>query len=121
MNQNTIELKGLGFYAYHGATAEEARLGQRFYLDIRLSLSDDLRFHDDALDKTVNYAGIYDVAAAAFQGTRYQLIEAAGEAVADAVLKAFAEVEAIRIIVRKPSVPVDCICDHFAVEVARCR
>ncbi|MFP4157148.1 MAG: dihydroneopterin aldolase [Opitutales bacterium] len=121
MNQNKIELKGLGFYAYHGATDEEARLGQRFYVDLCLGLSADLRFHDDALEQTVNYAEVYEVAAAAFQDSRYRLIEAAGEAVASAVLDAFAPVQEVRVVVRKPSVPVDCICDYFAVEVVRCR
>lgn len=119
--ENRIELKRLGFYAYHGATEEEARLGQRFYLDLNLELDPELRFHDDDLAGTVNYAEVYAAVETAFTGRRFQLIESAGEAVADAVLAGFSKVQAIRVRVEKPAVPVDCLCDHFAVEVARCR
>ncbi len=118
---NTIEMKGMAFYGYHGATEEEARLGQRFYMDVTLELVAALRFHDDALEQTVNYAEVYAVIAETFTGNRYQLIESAAEAVAGAVLRHFDKVIQIRVRVRKPSVPVDCICEYFAAEVVRCR
>lgn len=118
---NTIDLCGLAFYAYHGATEEEARLGQRFYVDVTLSLDAELRFHDDDLAQTVNYAEVYTVIESAFTGQRFQLIEAAGEIIAARVLAAFDRVQQIRVRVRKPSVPVNCVCDYFAVEVVRCR
>ena len=44
MNTTTIEIKDLACYAYHGVLAEEARLGQRFKLDLRLKLVDGLSF-----------------------------------------------------------------------------
>lgn len=121
MQRNTIELKGLAFYAHHGATEEESRLGQRFFLDVFLELPGELRFRDDDLGKTVNYAEVYAVIEKAFTDTRYKLIESAGEMIADAVLNKFELVKSIRVRVEKPAVPVDCICEHFAVEVARCR
>ncbi len=121
MNQNKIELNQLAFYAYHGVTEEEARLGQRFYLDVKLDLSGGLDFSDDAVGSTVNYAEVYEVVKGSFQGARYNLIERAAEVVADAVLQHFNKVEVVGVKVKKPSVPVDCICHDFAVEVIRCR
>lgn len=120
-HQNRIELKRLGFFAFHGVTGEEARLGQRFYVDVVLELDNRLRFDADDLGQTVNYAEIYAGVEAAFTGRRFQLIEAAAEAIAAAVLEGFPLVSGLSVRVEKPSVPVDCLCDHFAVEVTRCR
>ena len=36
-----IILKDLGFYGYHGVFAEEAKLGQRFFIDLELGFSRD--------------------------------------------------------------------------------
>ena len=38
MNQDRIILEGMEFYAYHGAMPEENRLGQRFVVDLILTL-----------------------------------------------------------------------------------
>jgi dihydroneopterin aldolase len=116
-----IHLNGLVFFARHGVLEEEARLGQRFSLDVVVSLGEGVDFMSDAPEATVNYADIHATVAAVFTGRRFNLIEAAAGAIGDAVLEQFAAIEAITVTVRKPSVPVDCVCDHFAAEVTRCR
>lgn len=121
MNKTKIELKDLAFYAYHGVLKEEAKLGQRFKVDVSLRLIDGLEFAKDSPECTVNYAEVYAVVKATFEGQRYNLLESAAEAMADAVLKRFDKVEEVAVKVKKPSVPVDCICDYFSVEVTRCR
>lgn len=121
MQMTTIELKDLAFYAYHGVLDEEARLGQRFKLDVRLRLVPDLDFSVDRPECTVNYAEIYAVVKELFLGTRYQLLESAAEAIVTAILKRFERVAEVTVKVKKPAVPVDCICEYFAVEVTRCR
>jgi dihydroneopterin aldolase len=40
---------------------------------------------------------------------------------AGAILEQFPKVQSVTVKVKKPSVPVDCICDYFAAEVTRCR
>ena len=49
------------------------------------------------------------------------MIEAAADAVAVGILERFAKLVSVTVEVKKPSVPVDCVCDHFAAEVTRCR
>ena len=44
MNKTKIELKGLAFFARHGVLKEEAQLGQRFKVDVLLTLLDNLEF-----------------------------------------------------------------------------
>lgn len=117
----TIELKDLEFFARHGALPEEAKLGQRFKLDVVLRLVDGLEFEDDRTEGTVNYAEVYEVVKEVFTGFRFNLIERAAEVICTEVLERFDKVVEITVKVKKPSVPVDCICEYFAAEVNRCR
>lgn len=121
MNKTKIELKGLSFYAYHGVLEEEAKLGQRFKVDLRLRLIDGLEFTEDTPECTVNYADVYAAVKETFGGKRFNLLETAAEATAAEILARFEKVLEVTVVVKKPSVPVDCICEYFAVEVTQCR
>lgn len=121
MQTTKIELKDLAFYAYHGVLDEEARLGQRFTLDLQLRLVDGLDFSLDRPECTVNYAEVYAVVKEVFLGARYHLLECAAEAILTAILERFERVAEATVKVKKPAVPVDCICQYFSVEVSRCR
>lgn len=121
MNKTTIELKDLAFYAYHGVLEEEAKLGQRFRVDVSIRLIDGLEFAEDTPECTVNYVDVYATVKEIFEGKRYKLIERAAEAIAIAVLERFDRVLEVTLKVKKPAVPVDCICEYFSAEVTRCR
>ncbi len=121
MNRTKIELKDLAFYAHHGVLAEEASMGQRFRIDLCLRLVEGLDFADDTPDCTVNYAEVYDLVKKLFTGRRYNLLETAADVIAAGVLQRFEKVREVTVQVKKPSVPVDCICEYFSVEVTRCR
>jgi dihydroneopterin aldolase len=121
MQTMKIELKELVFFARHGLLAEEAALGQRFRLDVVAELAGPLDLAQDEPEATVDYVALYELVQRMFTGRRFNLIEAAADAVAVAVLEQFAKVQSITVKVKKPSVPVDCVCDCFAAEVTRCR
>jgi len=121
MNRTRIELKGLALYARHGVLKEEAKLGQRFIIDVVLSLNEGLEFETDQTDCTVDYTLVYAEIKQSFEGIRYNLIEAAAEAIAKRILERFEKVQEVSVKVKKPAVPVDCICEHFSAEVIRCR
>lgn len=121
MNQTIIELKSLEFYARHGLLPEEAALGQRFCIDLNLRLADGLQFQSDDIATTINYAQVYQQVKEVFLGRRFNLLEAAAEAIAINLLDNFPLLIEVTVKIRKPSVPVDCICQHFAVQITRCR
>lgn len=121
MNKTKIELKDLAFYAHHGVLDEEAKLGQRFRIDLSLCLIDGLKFSADQTECTVNYADVYAAVKETFEGKRFNLIESAAEAIAISILERFKKVVEVSVKVKKPSVPVDCLCEYFAAEVTRCR
>ena len=121
MNKTKIEFKNLAFFARHGVLAEEAKLGQRFKVDVVLRLVDGLEFADDVPQQTVNYVDVYALVKQLFEGERFNLIERCAEVIASAILARFDKVVEVSVNVKKPAVPVDCICDYFAAEVTRCR
>tara|TARA_B100000035_G_scaffold116698_1_gene98877 strand:- start:23 stop:388 length:366 start_codon:yes stop_codon:yes gene_type:complete len=121
MKQTKIILKELAFFARHGLTDEEAKLGQRFKVDVVAQLDPSTDYTEDTAETTVNYVSIYECVQSIFENARYNLIEACAEAIASALLERFNSIESVTVTVKKPSVPVNCICEYFAAEVTLCR
>lgn len=113
-----IILKGMEFYAYHGALPEENRLGQRFVVDLEMEL--DLREagRQDDLTLTVNYGEVYSLIKEIVLGTRYALIEALSQVIADKILELY-PVQSVRVRVVKPQAPIPGIFEYAAIEIER--
>jgi dihydroneopterin aldolase len=121
MQTAKIELRELVFFARHGLLEAEAELGQRFRVNVIVELDPTLDLSSDSPESTVNYVELFETVQASFTGRRFNMIEAAADAVASTILERFDKVQSATVTVKKPSVPVDCICDYFAAEVTRCR
>jgi dihydroneopterin aldolase len=121
MHNAIIELKDLVFFARHGLLKEEAALGQRFRVDVSVALDPSLDLSIDSPDGTVNYVDLFETVKEQFTGRRFNMIEAAASAIASAILEGFPKVQSVTVKVKKPSVPVDCVCAYFAAEVTQCR
>jgi dihydroneopterin aldolase len=113
-----IILEGMEFYGYHGITPEERSLGQRFILDVELFLDLQPAGVSDDLDRTVNYAQVFETVQALVCGAPYQIIEALAEAVAQALLEQFPIAE-IMVRVKKPQAPVPGRFTWMAAEITR--
>ena len=118
---DTIHIKGLRLFAYHGVNPEEKRDGQTFLLDIQLHAGLSQARHSDRLDDTVNYAAVVKAVRAAFTQESFDLIERAAQAVCDAVLGNFPAVQAVDVLLKKPEAPVTAEFDYMAVEVSQRR
>lgn len=116
-----IVLKGLQVFARHGVLPEENTLGQRFVLDVTAFL--DLRpaGQSDDYNRTVGYDAITKLVIETVTAKRFFLIEAAAEAVAQALLAAFPPIERVVIEVRKPGAAIDAVFEHVAVVIDRSR
>lgn len=121
MQSAKIELKELVFFARHGLLEEEAKLGQRFRIDVIAELDAGLDLSLDTPESTVNYVELYETVQSVFTEQRFNMIEAAADAIGRAALERFEKIVSITVTVKKPSVPVDCVCEYFAAEVTRCR
>lgn len=121
MKTAKIVLKELVFFARHGLLEEEAKLGQRFRVDVTVELDPSLELSADTPESTVNYVELFETVKEIFTGQRFNMIEAAADAIAAGILDSFDKVASVTVRVKKPSVPVDCICDYFSAEITRCR
>ena len=107
-----IHLNEMAFYGYHGALAEETKLGQRFRLTVSLATDLSAAGKSDDLDKTVNYAEVYMICRDIVEGAPVKLIETVAENVASAILNGYPEkVSGVRVVLIKPDPP---IAGHYA-------
>jgi dihydroneopterin aldolase len=115
-----IRLEGMIFYGHHGVDPAEQALGQRFVVDVELVR--DLRKpgRSDELADTINYAQVYRLVRAVVDGSPKRLIEAVAEAIARRIAESCPGLEAIRVCVRKPEVPIKgSVLAAAAVEIER--
>lgn len=113
----TITLKNCAFYARHGAFEEEAKLGQRFFVDIVLDVDADAALETDDVAKTVHYGEVYEIVAGMVTGNRRNLIEALANDIAGTLCAWSPLIRRAEITVRKPSVPIPGILDYAEVRV----
>jgi dihydroneopterin aldolase len=118
---DTIFVTGLLIHAHHGVMAHETKVGQRFVIDLELTVDLATASRSDKVADTVSYSAIVDTATEVFTKRNYRLIEAAGGAVADAILAVFPTVEAIKVTVRKPHAPIAAIFGDAGVVITRKR
>jgi dihydroneopterin aldolase len=101
-----ILLGDLVYYGYHGVREEERRLGQRFVVDVELSL--DLRpagLADD-LQQTVDYSMVYRLVKEIVEGPPRSLLEAVAESIAARLLARCPAVKRVLVRVKKPWAPI---------------
>ena len=120
MGGDRIHLEGMIFYGFHGVDPAEKVLGQRFMVDV--TVERDLRKpgRTDSVADTVSYATIFKLTRAVVEGPSRDLIEAVAEGVAEAIGRAYPDLEAVRVRVRKPGAPVKgSVFDWASVEIER--
>jgi len=119
--KGVIDIAGLVIFAKHGVLEEEARMGQRFILDIRLEADVTEALKHDRLADTVDYGEVIAVTESVFRDKRFYLIEAAAAHVASGILAHFPAVKSARVTVKKPSAPISAVFDYVATTVEKKR
>jgi 7,8-dihydroneopterin aldolase/epimerase/oxygenase len=118
---DTVFVSGLMLHAYHGVMQHEAKVGQTFRLDLRLTIDLAEASRSDMLKHTVSYDMVVKTASEAFCARRYRLVEAAAGAVAEAILDRCPQVSAVAITVHKPHAPIAATFDDVGVTIERLR
>ncbi|PVE20945.1 dihydroneopterin aldolase [Microvirga sp. KLBC 81] len=118
---DTITLSRLALYAHHGVHAEEARLGQRFYVSVICSLDLKPAGQADDYRQTVCYASLAKLVHEIGTTRRFHTIEGLAEAITTRVLDGFPPVVSVTVRVEKPEAPGPFILDGVAVEIRRSR
>jgi dihydroneopterin aldolase len=119
MPLDRIQLEGMVFYGYHGVGPEEQSLGQRFVVDIEVEKDLRTAGATDEISDTVNYSELYRTVKEIVEGPSRKLLENVAETISRQVLLKF-DVEAVRVKVKKPEVPMKgSILKHASVEIFR--
>jgi dihydroneopterin aldolase len=117
-----IILEGLEIFGYHGVLPEEQRLGQRFVVDLWLSLDLEPAGRADDVGLSVDYGEAFREVEAIVGGPSHSTLEAVAEAVTAALLARFANLRSVRARVSKPGAPIsNARFRNVAVEIERSR
>lgn len=116
---DTINIKKLCIHAHHGVFQEEKSLGQRFYLNITLSLSTRSAAITGNLDASVHYGELAHQIQEVFTKESFDLIETAAEKVATYILTHYPLVEKAWVEIEKPWAPVGLPLDTVSVAIQR--
>jgi dihydroneopterin aldolase len=116
-----IYVNKMEFYGYHGVFPEETRLGQRFAVDLEVSLDLQKAGQTDNLEYSVNYGELYEVCKTIVEGTPCKLVETVAEKIAGQVLEQFSLVSEVTVKVIKPDPPIPGHYKSVAVEITRRR
>jgi 7,8-dihydroneopterin aldolase/epimerase/oxygenase len=117
----TIFVKDLAIHAFHGVMRHEARIGQVFRLDLLLEVAIAAALRSDKLKDTVDYDQVVKTASKAFCARRYQLVEAAAGAVANALLESCPKIRTVCVTVHKPHAPIAATIGDVGVIIRRAR
>jgi dihydroneopterin aldolase len=114
-----IYLKNMVFYGYHGHLAEENSLGQRFMIDLVMTLDIAEAASTDNLQATVDYVKVYGICRQIVEHDRVKLLETLANHLINRILEACPRVTKVGITIKKPSVPMDGVLDYVAVETSK--
>lgn len=115
---DTITLKGMHFYGYHGCLAEEQRVGQVFDVDAVLYTDLTRAGTSDDLGDTIDYSQVYAAIQTIVETHRYQLIERLAQVIADTLL-AQCPITKLMITIHKPQAPIGGPIEDVMVTIER--
>jgi dihydroneopterin aldolase len=117
---DTIRIKQLEFYGYHGASDAEQEVGHRYMLDIILELDTRPAAESDNLQDTVNYSRVAKRIIALGSSLKCRLLETLADKMAMEILKEY-PVDSVTVHVRKLHPPMNAIVESVGVKIRRTR
>jgi 7,8-dihydroneopterin aldolase/epimerase/oxygenase len=118
---DSLLIHDLVLHAFHGVHEAESRHGQRFVMDLIVEADFRAAAAEDAYEKAICYDRLINDVSALFTQRRFQLIEAAAEAVAALVLERNPQATKVIVELRKPHAPVAAHFSSVGVRLERQR
>ena len=118
---DSLEIKGLFGFGYHGLFDDDRENGQGFLVDALLELDLTAVSRNDLLEDTIDYGAVCDLILAQLVGPPVSLIEKLAGQIADLILETFPKVNSVKITLHKPDAPIAVKVEDIAVSVERTR
>ena len=114
-------LTAIEVYGRHGCSEAEQRRGQVFKVDVEMDVDLAAAGASDKLTDTVDYAAVLSMVEEIVGGEPRNLIEPVAEEIAATILKKYARVEAVKVVLHKPDAPLPVKYADAAVSIVRAR
>lgn len=114
-----VVIKDFEVFANHGVFEEEKALGQKFVIDIELSLSTREAAITGDLKKSVHYGELAHKIEKLMKEDNYDLIETVAEKIAEFILLEYSIVSFVKVRVKKPWAPIHRTLDTVYIEIER--
>ena len=119
MLEDQIILTGMEFYGYHGVNPEEKQLGQKYLVDLTISVDLSKPGESDLINDTISYTDLYKTTKHVMEGDSHDLIESLAQCIAKNILITF-PVDSVSVSVVKPHPPIkNSLITHAAVTIHR--
>lgn len=105
----TVALEGIEFFAYHGVSDEEQKIGNRYTIDVNITTDFTEAARFDRLEGTVNYAIVYEIVAKQMQKST-RLLEHIAHQIIEECRKVYPDIETIEVSVSKHNPPIGGVC-----------
>jgi len=115
-----IAIRGIEVFAHHGVLSAEKEQGQRFVIDVELSLDLSKAAASDRLEDTVDYGELAKRIHSIVASERWDLIERVAERVAEVALDD-PRVDHTKVTIHKPQALITVVFDDVAVTLTRTR
>lgn len=118
-NYDEIRIENLEFFANHGVYPEETRLGQKFLVSLTMYTNTRQAGLSDELEDSTNYGEVSHFITSYMKEHTFQLVEAAAERLAEALLLRYPLLEGVTLELKKPWAPVGLPLDTVSVKITR--
>ena len=116
---DSIIIKNLKIYAYHGVNEEEKIDGQNFFIDTVMFIDKRDAFKTDDINKTLSYSSACKIIKKVTEFEKYNLIETVAEKISKALFENFHDLKKAEITVKKPEAPMKADFEYVAVKIIR--
>lgn len=115
-----VALEGMEFYARHGYYPEERKIGNKYTVDLYMTLDMTAAVQNDKLEGTVNYEKVYELVADVMNTDSHLLEHLTGKLVSG-ILEKFPIVKSATARVSKHNPPIKGLCKVASVKIERSR
>ena len=116
---DSIIIKNLKIYAYHGVNDEEKIDGQNFFIDAVMFIDKRDAFKTDDINKTLSYSSACKIIKKVTEFEKYNLIEKEEKKISKALFENFHNLKKAEITVKKPEATMKADFEYVAVKIIR--